>query len=249
MRSETGCLLHLRYLESKLQQSESNLTLILSENTSLKQRLQSYEHSERTIRDMMIKHTANPQYDDLFKTINRNLSIYEQRLGYVNKRFLVLQTLFNRQLLSLSSKQHVTIALQTDTDEQYVDVALLERELVNVSHERDLLAHKLDQEYEQSRSRMAQLEDNYRQDLIINKEKSSMLQLILDENQTKVQGYEMNLADKEKQLRDLSEKWIHEQDKQTENTDLLKRDFQVGRALGMKFVLNASLPRTEKRHY
>ena len=195
----------------------------------------------------MIKHTANPQYDDLFKTINKNLAIYEQRLGYVNKRFLVLQTLFNRQLLSLSSKQHVTIAMQTD-DEQYIDVSLLERELASVSHERDLLAHKLDQEYELSRSRVDQLEEKYKQDLIINKEKSAMMQLILDENQAKVQGYETNVAEKEKQLRDLSEKWIHEQEKQTENTDLLKRDFQVGRAPSVAFVSNECFSRNEKRH-
>lgn len=247
MRLDNTSSLACRYLESKLHQSESNLTLILSENTSLKQRLQSYEHSERTIRDMMIKHTANPQYDDLFKTINKNLAIYEQRLGYVNKRFLVLQTLFNRQLISLSSKQHVTIAMQTD-DEQYIDVSLLERELANVSHERDLLAHKLDQEYEQSRSRVEQLEEKYKQDLIINKEKSAMMQLILDDNQTKVQGYETNLTEKEKQLRDLSEKWIHEQEKRTENTDLLKRDFQVGHAPSVGFVSKGSLRRNEKRH-
>ncbi|CAF4718604.1 unnamed protein product, partial [Rotaria magnacalcarata] len=66
---------------------------------------------------MIIKYTTNPQYDDLFKTINKTLAIYEQRLGYINKRFLILQTLFNRQLLSLSSKHHTTIAIQTE-DEQ-----------------------------------------------------------------------------------------------------------------------------------
>ncbi|CAF5024712.1 unnamed protein product, partial [Rotaria sp. Silwood1] len=41
--------IHIQYLESKLHQSDSNLTLILDENTSLKQRLQSYEHTEQTI--------------------------------------------------------------------------------------------------------------------------------------------------------------------------------------------------------
>ena len=119
------CFAAFRYLESKLNQSDSNLSLVLHENTSLKERLQSYEHTEGTIRELMIKYSHQPQYDELFKTINRTLSVYEQRLGYINKRFLVLQTLFNRQLLSLTSKQQTTVAIQTE-DEQYIDVSLLE---------------------------------------------------------------------------------------------------------------------------
>ncbi|CAF0912591.1 unnamed protein product [Rotaria sordida] len=217
--------IHIQYLESKLHQSDSNLTLILDENTSLKQRLQSYEHTERTIHDMIIKHTTNPQYDDLFKTINKTLAIYEQRLGYINKRFLVLQTLFNRQLLSLSSKHHVTIGIQTE-DEQYIDLTLLERELKTVSNERDLLAYKLDQEYEQSKPRLEQIEQKYKQEFVISNEKLVMMQLILEENTNKIQLYEITLIEKDKQLKELTEKWTYEQQKQIENIDLLKREFQ-----------------------
>ncbi|CAF0922330.1 unnamed protein product [Rotaria sp. Silwood1] len=217
--------IHIQYLESKLHQSDSNLTLILDENTSLKQRLQSYEHTEQTIRDMVIKYTMNNQYDDLFKTINKTLAIYEQRLGYINKRFLVLQTLFNRQLLSLSTKHYVTIAIQTE-DEQYIDLSLLERELKTVSNERDLLAHKLDQEYEQSKQHFEQIEQKYKHEFVVSNEKLAMMQLILEENTNKIQLYEITLIEKDKQLKELTEKWIHEQQKQTENIDLLKREFQ-----------------------
>ncbi|CAF2916048.1 unnamed protein product [Rotaria sp. Silwood2] len=217
--------IHIQYLESKLHQSDSNLTLILDENTSLKQRLQSYENTEQTIRDMVIKYTTNPQYDDLFKTINKTLAIYEQRLGYINKRFLVLQTLFNRQLLSLSSKHRVNIAIQTE-DEQYIDLSLLERELKTVSNERDLLAYKLDQEYEQSKQRLEKIEQNYKQEFVVSNEKLAMMQLILEEHRNKIQLYETTLIEKDKQLKELTEKWTHEQQKQTENIDILKRDFQ-----------------------
>jgi hypothetical protein len=53
------------------------------------------------------------------------------------------------------------------------------------------------------------------------------MQLNFEENQTKIQFYETTLAEKEKQLRELAEKWINEQQKQTQNIDLLKREFQV----------------------
>jgi hypothetical protein len=175
---------------------------------------------------MINKYTTNPRHDDLFKTINKTLAIYEQRLGYINKRFILLQTLFNRQLLTLSSKQHVTIAIQTD-DEQYIDVSLLERELKTVSNERDLLAHKLDQEYEQSKIRLEQFEQKYKQEFVINKEKLLMMQSNFEENTTKIQLYEITLIEKEKQLKELTDKWLNEQKKQTENIDLLKREFQV----------------------
>ncbi|CAF5183302.1 unnamed protein product [Rotaria magnacalcarata] len=198
---------------------------MLDENTSLKQRLQSFENTEQTLRDMIIKYTTNPQYDDLFKTINKTLAIYEQRLGYINKRFLILQTLFNRQLLSLSSKHHTTIAIQTE-DEQYIDLSLLERELKTVSTERDLLAHKLDQEYEQSKLRLEQSEQKYKQDFVVSNEKLSMMQLILEENSNKIHSYEIILNEKEKQLKDLTEKWVHEQQKQSENIDSLKQEFR-----------------------
>lgn len=215
-----------RYLESKLHQSDSNLTLILNENTSLKQRLHSYESTEQTIRDMMVKYTSNPHYDDLFKTINKTLSIYEQRLGYINKRFSLLQTLFNRQLLTLSSKQHATIAIQTE-DEQYIDLTLLERELKTVLNERDLLAHKLDQEYEQTKQRLEEIEGKYKQDSVDNHEKLIKMQLKFDENTTRIHQYETTLSEKDKQLKELTDKWIHQQEKQTENIDLLKREYQV----------------------
>lgn len=215
-----------RYLESKLYQSESNLTLILDGNTSLKQRLQSYEHTEQIIRDMITKYTSNPQYDELFKSVNKTLAVYEQRLGYINKRFLVLQTLFNRQLLSLSSKHHVTIAIQTE-DEQYVDLSLLERELKIVSDERDSLARKLDEEYAQSKLRLEQTEQNYKQDFTISSEKLTKMQVILEEKTEQIQLYDRNLIEKEKQLQELTEKWMNEQQKQTENINLLKREFQV----------------------
>ncbi|CAF1989241.1 unnamed protein product [Rotaria magnacalcarata] len=217
--------IHIQYLESKLHQSDSNLSIMLDENTSLKQRLQSFENTEQTLRDMIIKYTTNPQYDDLFKTINKTLAIYEQRLGYINKRFLILQTLFNRQLLSLSSKHHTTIAIQTE-DEQYIDLSLLERELKTVSTERDLLAHKLDQEYEQSKLRLEQSEQKYKQDFVVSNEKLSMMQLILEENSNKIHSYEIILNEKEKQLKDLTEKWVHEQQKQSENIDSLKQEFR-----------------------
>ncbi|CAF3088744.1 unnamed protein product [Rotaria socialis] len=217
--------IHIQYLESKLHQSDSNLSIMLHENTSLKQRLQSFEKTEQTLRDMIIKYTTNPQYDDLFKTINKTLAIYEQRLGYINKRFLILQTLFNRQLLSLSSRHHTTIAIQTE-DEQYIDLSLLERELKTVSTERDLLAHKLDQEYEQSKLRLEQSEQKYKQDFVVSNEKLSMMQLILEENSNKIHSYEIILNEKEKQLKDLTEKWAHEQQKQSENIDSLKREFR-----------------------
>ncbi|CAF4496682.1 unnamed protein product, partial [Rotaria magnacalcarata] len=148
-----------------------------------------------------------------------------QRLGYINKRFLILQTLFNRQLLSLSSKHHTTIAIQTE-DEQYIDLSLLERELKTVSTERDLLAHKLDQEYEQSKLRLEQSEQKYKQDFVVSNEKLSMMQLILEENSNKIHSYEIILNEKEKQLKDLTEKWVHEQQKQSENIDSLKQEFR-----------------------
>jgi len=175
---------------------------------------------------MIVKYTTNPHYDDLFKTINKTLAIYEQRLGYINKRFLLLQTLFNRQLLSLSSKQHVTIAIQTE-DEQYVDLFLLERELKTVSNERDLLAHKLDQEYEQSKRHVEQLEQKYKHEFVINNEKLTMMQLILEEHTTKIQLYETTLNEKDKQLKALTDQWMNEQQKQTDNIHLLKHEFQV----------------------
>jgi hypothetical protein len=53
------------------------------------------------------------------------------------------------------------------------------------------------------------------------------MQMNFEENQTKIQSYEAILAEKEKQLKELTEKWIHEQQKQTHNTDLLKQEFQV----------------------
>lgn len=215
-----------RYLESKLHQSDTSLTSVLNENTSLKQRLQSYEQSEQTIRELMNKYANNAHHEELFKTINRTLAIYEQRLGYINKRFLVLQTLFNRQLLSLSSKQHTTVAIQTE-DEQYFDLSLLERELQNVSYERDLLLHKLDQEYEQSKKRTELLEEKYKQDLLVANEKLSLMQMMIEESQLKVELYERNLMEKEQQLKELTEKWTHEQQKRTENVDLIKQDFQV----------------------
>jgi hypothetical protein len=174
----------------------------------------------------MLKYTTNSHHDELFKTINKTLAIYEQRLGYINKRFLVLQTLFNRQLLTLASKQHTTIGIQTE-DEQYIDLTLLERELKTVTNERDLLAHKLDQENEQSKIRLEQFEQRYKQEFVINNEKFIRMQLNFEENQTKIQFYETTLAEKEKQLRELAEKWINEQQKQTQNIDLLKREFQV----------------------
>lgn len=216
---------HIQYLESKLHQSDSNLSVILNENTSLKQRLQSYENTEQILREMMIKYTTNPQYDDLFKTINKTLAIYEQRLGYINKRFLVLQTLFNRQLLTLSSKQHVTTAIQTE-DEQYIDVTLLERELKTVSNERDLLARKLDQEYEQSKARIEQIEEKYRDDFVIKNEKLNMMHSIFEENRAKIELYETTLLEKDRQLKELTDKWINEQQKQTDNVELFKQEFQ-----------------------
>lgn len=219
-------LILFRYLESKLHQSDSNLSLILTENTALKQRLQSYEQTEQIIREMIVKFSNNSHYDDLFKTINKTLAIYEQRLGYINKRFLVLQTLFNRQLLTLASKQHVTIAIQTD-DEQYVDLTLMEKELQTVSHERDLLAHKLDQENQQVRMQNEQLEQRYKEELLINQEKLVIMQVNFEENQRKIQVYEETLVEKEKQLKDLMEKYTAEQQKQTANIDLFKREFQV----------------------
>lgn len=175
---------------------------------------------------MMLKYTSNPQYDDLFKTINKTLSIYEQRLGYINKRFLVLQTLFNRQLLTLSSKQYSTIAIQTE-DKEYTDLTLLEREIKTVTNERDLLAYKLDQEYEQSKKRLEDIEEKYKQDIITNQEKSILMQLRVEENLTKIQLYETTILEKDKQLKELNDKWTNQQEKQTENTDLLKREFQV----------------------
>ncbi|CAF1608256.1 unnamed protein product, partial [Adineta ricciae] len=217
--------IHIQYLESKLHQSDSNLSLILDENTSLKQRLQSYEYTEQVIREMLVKFTTNPRYDDLFKTINKTLSIYEQRLGYINKRFLVLQTLFNRQLLSLSSKQHVTIAIQTE-DEEYLDLSLLERELKTVSHERDLLAHKLDEEYKHSKARAEQLDEKYREEISINKEKLIMMQLVSEKNTNTIQIYETTLMEKDKQLKEITEKWNDEQQKQTDQLGLLKREFE-----------------------
>jgi len=215
-----------RYLESKLNQSDSNLSLILNENTSLKQRLQSYENTEQTLREMMIKYTTNPQYDNLFKTINKTLAVYEQRLGYINKRFLVLQTLFNRQLISLSSKQYVTTAIQTE-DEQYIDLTLLQGELKAVSNERDLLARKLDQEYEQSKIRIEQIEEKYKDDFVIKNEKLNVMQRIFDDNKAKIELYETTLMDKDRQLKELADKWTNEQQKQTDNTELLKQEFQV----------------------
>ncbi|CAF3992088.1 unnamed protein product, partial [Adineta steineri] len=176
-------------------------------------------------REMIIKHTTNPQYDNLFKTINKTLSIYEQRLNYINKRFLVLQTLFNRQLLCLSTKQNITIAIQTE-DEQYIDLTLLERELKTVSNERDLLAHKLNDEYQKSKTYAEQFEDKYKQELAINNEKLIMMQLISEENINKIQLYETTLIEKDKQLKDLTDQWLNEQKKQADNTDLIKRDFQ-----------------------
>lgn len=192
----------------------------------MKQRLQSYEQTEHIIREMISKYSNNSPYDDLFKTINKTLAIYEQRLGYINKRFLVLQTLFNRQLLTLGSKQHVTIAIQTD-DEQYVDLTLMERELKTVSQERDLLAHKLHQENEQVRMQNEHVEQRYQQELINNQEKLVIMQVNFEENQRKIQVYESTLMDKEKQLRELTQKWMEEQQKQTANIDLFKREFQV----------------------
>ena len=192
----------------------------------MKQRLQSYEQTEHVIREMIVKYSNNTHYDDLFKTINKTLAIYEQRLGYINKRFLVLQTLFNRQLLTLASKQHVTIAIQTD-DEQYVDLTLMERELKTVSQERDLLAHKLQQENEQVRMQNEHLEQRYKQELINNQEKLVITQVNFEENQRRIQLYESTLIEKEKQLRELTQKWMEEQQKQTANIDLFKREFQV----------------------
>ena len=219
-------MVFFRYLESKLHQSDSNLSLILNENTTLKQRLQSYEQTEHIIREMIFKFSNTSHYDDLFKTINKTLAIYEQRLGYINKRFLVLQTLFNRQLLTLASKQHVHMAIQTD-DEQYVDLTLMERELQTVSHERDLLAHKLHQENEQVRMQTEQLEQRYQRELLVNQEKFVVMQVNFEENQRKIEFYENTLVEKEKQLKELTEKWMTEQQKQTANTDLFKREFQV----------------------
>jgi hypothetical protein len=174
----------------------------------------------------MHKYTNNPHHDELFKTINKTLAIYEQRLGYINNRFLVLQTLFNRQLLTLASKQHATIGIQTD-EEPYIDLSLLSRELKTVTNERDLLAHKLDQENEQSKIHMEQLEQRYKQELMINNERVIRMQLNFEENQKKIQFYETTLVEKEKQLKELAEKWINEHQKQTQNVDLIKREFQV----------------------
>lgn len=175
---------------------------------------------------MVIKYTTNPQFDDLFKTINKTLAIYEQRLGYINKRFLVLQALFNRQLLSLSSKHHTNTAIQTE-DEQYIDLSLLERELKAVSNERDLLAHKLDHEYKQSEQRLEQIEQKYKDEFISSNEKLVMMQRILEENTNQIQLYESTLSEKDTQLKTLTDKWEQEKQKQTENVDLLKREFQV----------------------
>ena len=175
---------------------------------------------------MFVKYTTNPHYDNLFKTINKTLAIYEQRLGYINKRFFVLQTLFNRQLLSLSSKHYATVAIQTE-DEQYVDLFLLERELKAVSKERDLLVHKLDQEYEHSKQCLEQLEQRYKQEFEVNNEKLAKMQSIFEENANKIQIYERNSIEKDKQLKELTDKWINEQEKQRENIDLLKQEFLV----------------------
>ena len=178
----------------------------------------------------MIKYSHQPQYDELFKTINRTLSVYEQRLGYINKRFLVLQTLFNRQLLSLSSKQQTTVAIQTE-DEQYIDVSLLERELNKVSHERDLLAHQLDQEYQQAKKRTDELDEKYRRDLVFANEKLTMMQLMIEESRLKIEIFEGRVLEKDHQLKELTEKWTGEQQRRTENVDSLKREYQVGTAV------------------
>ena len=219
-------LLSSRYLESKLNQSDSNLTYVLNENSTLKQRLQSYEHNEQTIRDLMTRFANNSSHDELFKTINRTLAIYEQRLGYINKRFLVLQTLFNRQLSKIPSKEQTTVAIQTE-DEQYFDLTLLERELENVSRERDILLQRFDQDFDLSRKQSEQMEEKYRQEIRVANEKLSLMQLIVEENQSKVELYERNLLDKDRELKELHAKFAVEQEKRTENFDSCKSEFQV----------------------
>jgi hypothetical protein len=192
----------------------------------LKQRLETHAHNEQIVRELMTKHGHHSQYDDLFKTVNRTLSIYEQRLGYINKRFLVLQTLFNRQLLTLSSKQHVTVSLQTD-DEHYLDLSLLERELHTVTHERDLLVHKLEQEYEQTKKHAEQLEDKYKQDRIDVNSKLIVMQSLIDDNQTRIDAYERQLIDKDQRLKEITEKCVHDERQRTDTIDVFKRDVEV----------------------
>lgn len=129
-------------------------------------------------------------------------------------------------MLTLASKQHTTIAIQTD-DEQYVDLTLMEKELKEVSQERDLLAHRLAQDNEQMRIQNEQIDQRYKQELIHNQEKLVTMQVHFEENQRKIQVYESTLMEKEQQLRELTQKRMEEQHKQTANIDLLKREFQV----------------------
>ena len=219
-------LIAFRYLESKLNQSDSNLNHVLDENGSLKQRLESFEQNEQTIREMVARFGTNAPYDERLKTINRTMAIYEQRLGYINKRFHVLQTLFNRQLLSLSSRQQTTIAIQTEDDE-YHDYSLIERELQNVTRERDLLEQKLKQEYHLSQQRADQLENQYRTDLTTSHEKLISLQLTLHENQAKIEFYEKSLQEKDKELQILVDNANSEKRKQNDNCDSLKKEYLV----------------------
>jgi len=210
--------IHIQYLESKLNQSDSNLTSILNENFSLKQRVQSHENAEETIRHLMTKFAGQNHHDELFKTMNRTLAIYEQRLGYINKRFLVVQTLFNRQLAKISSKQQTTVGIQTE-DEQYFDLNLLERELENVTRERDLLLRKFDSEFDQTKKQNEELEEKYRQEIRVANEKFSLMQMMIDENQSKVELCERNLREKDQQLKDLIEK-------SSKNVDSIENEFK-----------------------
>ncbi|CAF4974821.1 unnamed protein product, partial [Rotaria magnacalcarata] len=78
-----------------------------------------------------------------------------------------------------------------------------------------------------SKLRLEQSEQKYKQDFVVSNEKLSMMQLILEENSNKIHSYEIILNEKEKQLKDLTEKWVHEQQKQSENIDSLKQEFRV----------------------
>ncbi|CAF4461151.1 unnamed protein product, partial [Didymodactylos carnosus] len=161
--------IHIQYIESKLQQYDNDISSKVNENENLKQTIKEYELNEKIIYGIIEKFQFNT-IDELFKNMNKNLSVYEQRLNYINKRVVLLNTLFSRQL---SSSSRISIALQTDEQQQqrYIDLDLLENELKTVTNERDILAKKLHYEYDTSKRKITDVEKSYQNELAIVNEK------------------------------------------------------------------------------
>ncbi|CAF1342411.1 unnamed protein product [Didymodactylos carnosus] len=218
---------HIQYVESKLEYYDNNLSSKTNENENLKQTIKEYEVNEKTIYDIIEKFQFN-KIDILFKNMNKTLSIYEQRLNYINKRVELLNTKFSRQLSSSSSSSssssRASIALQTDEQQHYTDVNLLENELKTITNERDILAKKLHYEYDTSKQKTTELEKNYQNELAIVNEKMNMINIILQQNSEQIQQYEIDILDKDKQIQLMNEKYSnHEQNDNIKQDNLIEK--------------------------